>query len=243
MTPRELLRVRDVLEDKQAELEDLLRNRELIAVDSNADRLDQIQQASECATAADIFERASARLGEVRAALRRINLGTFGKCLNCEEEIPLKSLAVMPWRALCLACRETTAGIATGCQEDLAGGAGQTCNYSLLNIAPDSDKFLWQTTGSGSSESSSIDLSPLAHAGTFGAIFPRPLKGCAWRVPVHLGLAGNRNVWHGPKQDTHRVIFTDSAGARFESDNSEVGLSRCHHIMRRIDARQQVTAP
>jgi DnaK suppressor protein len=44
-------------------------------------------------------------LSEVRAALNRVHLGTFGICLDCEEEISPKRLAAVPWASLCIVCR------------------------------------------------------------------------------------------------------------------------------------------
>jgi len=107
MTKAELARVRGALEARQAELEELLRSREVIAVNSSADIFDQIQYATERDLAVGVLERKSARLSEVRAALRRIQLGTFGICLDCEEEISPKRLAAMPWASSCIVCRES----------------------------------------------------------------------------------------------------------------------------------------
>jgi DnaK suppressor protein len=106
MTPTELARLRGVLEARQAGMEDLLRNHEGMEVDSSAGILDQFQYASACEMTLANLERESVGLRDVRAALRRTHLGTFGICLNCEEEISLKRLAAVPWRPLCLVCRE-----------------------------------------------------------------------------------------------------------------------------------------
>jgi DnaK suppressor protein len=108
MTTKELTHFRTVLEARQIELETLLRNREVIAVNLNADMLDQIQHAQEREMAIGNLERASARLSEVRSALQGIQRGTFGICVDCEEEISMKRLAAVPWTTSCLACREAT---------------------------------------------------------------------------------------------------------------------------------------
>jgi DnaK suppressor protein len=73
-----------------------------MAVDSSADMLDQIQHATERDMAIGNLERESDRLLEVRGALRRIHLGTYGICLDCEEEISPKRLVALPWTSLCL---------------------------------------------------------------------------------------------------------------------------------------------
>jgi DnaK suppressor protein len=45
-------------------------------------------------------------LHEVQSALRRIDAGTFGTCLDCEEYISLKRLAAVPWGPSCITCQE-----------------------------------------------------------------------------------------------------------------------------------------
>lgn len=107
MTTAELGGLREALAARQADLEELLRNREVIAVNSDADLFDQIQHARERDMAVGVLERESARLSEIRSALRRIQLGTFGICLDCEEEISPKRLAAVPWTSLCIVCRES----------------------------------------------------------------------------------------------------------------------------------------
>lgn len=102
--------MRCTLEARQAELERLVRNRDAIVVDSSADVLDQIQRTSEREIAIGNLERESERLHEVRAALRRIDLGTYGICLDCNEEISINRLAALPWTASCLVCREAADG-------------------------------------------------------------------------------------------------------------------------------------
>jgi DnaK suppressor protein len=44
-----------------------------------------------------------ARQTELEALL--IQRGTFGICLDCEEEISMKRIAAVPWATACLACR------------------------------------------------------------------------------------------------------------------------------------------
>lgn len=102
----DLANLQRVLEAMQTELENLLRNRAVRAVDPSADMLDQIQHASEHDMEMGNLERESARLREVRAALQRIRLGTFGICLECDEEISLKRLVAVPWTSSCIVCRQ-----------------------------------------------------------------------------------------------------------------------------------------
>lgn len=52
------------------------------------------------------LDRESRLLRDVRSALGRIDEGTFGTCLHCEEDISRRRLEAMPWAKLCLPCQE-----------------------------------------------------------------------------------------------------------------------------------------
>ena len=106
MTPTELKKFRNTLTDRQSELEGFIRNREAAAIDTSADALDQIQHAVEREQALDTLARESARLRDAREALRRLDNGIFGICLDCEEDINLKRLTAIPWAARCIVCQE-----------------------------------------------------------------------------------------------------------------------------------------
>lgn len=45
-------------------------------------------------------------LQDVRDALKRLDDGTFGKCVDCGREIPAARLAAIPWTAYCLEDQE-----------------------------------------------------------------------------------------------------------------------------------------
>jgi DnaK suppressor protein len=106
MTKTKLNAFRRALENRQAELGNGNRNREALAIESSPDEMDRIQHVSDRDYAIDSFERNSNRLGEVRSALRRMDAGTFGLCLGCEEDINPKRLAALPWASFCIACQD-----------------------------------------------------------------------------------------------------------------------------------------
>ena len=106
MTKSELKKFKTTLAARESELEGLIRNREAAAIETSADALDQIQHAVERELALGTLARESSGLRETRAALRRIDDGSFGICMDCEEEINLKRLAAVPWAARCIACQE-----------------------------------------------------------------------------------------------------------------------------------------
>jgi|SRR5579872_2005691 len=106
MTKTELNAFRTALARRQAELENGARNRDALAIETSADELDRIQYANDRDYAMQDLERNSGRLREIRAAMRRIETGTFGICTGCEEDIKLKRLAAVPWAPLCIVCQE-----------------------------------------------------------------------------------------------------------------------------------------
>lgn len=56
----------------------------------------------------EVLERlgsaSAAELRAVRAALRRIEDGSYGECANCGEKIPVKRLEIIPHAARCARC-------------------------------------------------------------------------------------------------------------------------------------------
>ena len=106
MTKNELNKYRNILEAKQAELEQLVRNRDGIAIEKSPDALDEVQHAAERELAIRNLDRESNLLRNVRAALRRIDDGSYGVCLHCEEQINPKRLNAVPWAPFCIQCQE-----------------------------------------------------------------------------------------------------------------------------------------
>jgi len=106
MTKTELNKFKEVLETKQAELMQVLRNRDGITIEKSPDALDEVQNAAERELAIRNLDRESQLLRNVRAALARIDEGTYGICLHCEEDISPKRLHAVPWAPYCIQCQE-----------------------------------------------------------------------------------------------------------------------------------------
>ena len=106
MTKSELNKYRNVLEAKQTELVHMLRNRDGIAIEKCPDSLDEVQYATERELAIRSLDRDSNLLRNVRAALDRIEEGSFGVCLHCDEDISPKRLAAVPSTVFCIVCQE-----------------------------------------------------------------------------------------------------------------------------------------
>ena len=81
------------------------RREDIYSVRSN-EQIETVQLAGELEFVVRNLERESKILMQVDAALRRIDEGEFGVCLECEEPISPKRLAAVPWAAYCLHCQE-----------------------------------------------------------------------------------------------------------------------------------------
>src|SRR3954452_3097716 len=106
MTKTDIAKYKQILEERQAELVGILRNRDGITIEKSADALDEVQHAAERELAIRNLDRESNLLRNVRSALRRIDDESFGVCLHCEEEISPKRLAAVPWAPFCIQCQE-----------------------------------------------------------------------------------------------------------------------------------------
>jgi DnaK suppressor protein len=106
MTKTELNKYKTLLEAKRADVVQALRNREDIAIEKAADALDEVQLAGERELAIRNLDRESHLLRSIRVALARIEEGSYGTCLHCEEEISPKRLAAVPWTSFCIKCQE-----------------------------------------------------------------------------------------------------------------------------------------
>jgi DnaK suppressor protein len=106
MTKNEVDQFRAVLAPRVAELERFTRHRDGIAVERSADQVEEIQMAAHRALAVSNLDREFSQLRDVRAALRRIEEGSFGTCRQCDEDIHPKRLAAVPWAIFCIRCQE-----------------------------------------------------------------------------------------------------------------------------------------
>ncbi len=96
----------EILERKEAELVQVLRKRDGIAIETSPDQMDEIQYASERDLAIQNVDHESGVLRQVKAALQRIHDGSFGTCIECDWAISPKRLAAVPWAPRCIQCQE-----------------------------------------------------------------------------------------------------------------------------------------
>lgn len=106
MTQQQLERFQKILQEKETELLRVVRNRDEIVIEKTPDALDEVQRAAERELAIRNLDRESRLLREVRAALKRINDGSYGICVYTGEEISMKRLEAVPWTAFCIEAQE-----------------------------------------------------------------------------------------------------------------------------------------
>ncbi len=70
------------------------------------DPIDQVTSAETKATGFQEATLAAQVLGQVRAALQRIEDGSYGICLDCGRSIEPARLEAVPWTPYCLADQE-----------------------------------------------------------------------------------------------------------------------------------------
>jgi len=58
----------------------------------------------------DLQYAAAIVLTDIDAALKKIDIGTYGKCERCRTAIPRQRLAVLPMVRLCMACQAAREG-------------------------------------------------------------------------------------------------------------------------------------
>ena len=101
--------IRQILLNRKAELEDLSRqtadNRKPVTLDQQSigrvSRIDSLQ-----VQAMDLAQQQARRKQIVRidAALERLDIGDYGYCVTCDEEISAKRLELDPATPLCIQC-------------------------------------------------------------------------------------------------------------------------------------------
>jgi DnaK suppressor protein len=110
MDAKAVKKYRALLESRQEELRRLVTQTQQ---EGRGIRTEETKDEGDRANASESKELAHARnaqarrtLLEIEAALRRINDGSFGECMNCGQEIGGKRLEAVPWVRCCITCQE-----------------------------------------------------------------------------------------------------------------------------------------
>ena len=70
---------------------------------------DSAQATAERAEILSLINQLKTAHAEVRAALARIDDGSYGRCQSCGRDIPFERLEVVPTATQCLACKQSGA--------------------------------------------------------------------------------------------------------------------------------------
>jgi DnaK suppressor protein len=97
--------------EKRAELISVVQKTEEYGrkVNTEAEGMDLADKASSSYTKEFMFSKSDSDrqlLQKVVDALRRLDNGEFGECMNCGEPVEQKRLEAVPWSPYCLACQE-----------------------------------------------------------------------------------------------------------------------------------------
>ena len=106
MTGLELEHFKQLLTATLEMMEQPFRKRDEIAVENAPDDIDRVQGAVERELAIRQLESNFSRIQSVKLALERIEDGSYGTCLECEQEISPKRLKAVPWASCCVRCQE-----------------------------------------------------------------------------------------------------------------------------------------
>jgi RNA polymerase-binding protein DksA len=100
------------LEEELQSLEQQLREHgvdpqgEGIEVDVDEGFADSAQATTERSELLALIEQLGTTRQDVKAALQRLEDGTYGKCINCGKDIGVERLEAVPAAGLCLDCKQ-----------------------------------------------------------------------------------------------------------------------------------------
>ncbi len=104
----------DALRERLRERRDALARRVATATDAlntldestPAEQEEEAQEQNMARLLAGLDQRGRAELEAIEYALARIELGDYGRCTNCGDEIDLERLLALPAARLCIGCAE-----------------------------------------------------------------------------------------------------------------------------------------
>lgn len=99
-------RGRELLTKLLAEYTPSETDKEALVITQQADEMDTIQSTENRNMAVDRLSAHSRRRQEIRMALKRLDAGEYGLCVDCEEPIAAKRLQAVPWAERCVICQE-----------------------------------------------------------------------------------------------------------------------------------------
>ncbi|HJR46428.1 MAG TPA: TraR/DksA C4-type zinc finger protein [Actinomycetota bacterium] len=77
-----------------------------ISIESHEGFADSAQVTAERSQQITLVEQLRSRRADILKALRKIDDGTYGKCENCGNDIPVERLEAVPAATLCVSCKQ-----------------------------------------------------------------------------------------------------------------------------------------
>src|SRR4030095_7816063 len=108
MSSSNVKKYKDLLEKKREELLAATPVRTPAAEpgSKSGDWIDQSSQESDLHVRLALKQTDSNLLRAIEEAIHRLDHGTYGICMDCENEIPLVRLDAVPWTRVCVECKE-----------------------------------------------------------------------------------------------------------------------------------------
>ena len=106
MTTEDLKAIRQQLDSQLKKAGSSREAGDSIRIQQLADPLDMTQEALARDMAVQILDRESRLARRLRSAIERVDDGSYGICLECEEQIAPKRLKAIPWAELCISCQD-----------------------------------------------------------------------------------------------------------------------------------------
>lgn len=99
---------KNIVTEKISELNGYSKSTQYLSepADHPAELVDQAAVESDRKLFVTLKKRHDNRLRELKDALARIENGTYGICMECEEDIPVERLMARPTTILCIGCQE-----------------------------------------------------------------------------------------------------------------------------------------
>jgi len=110
MEARRLEVLKDILTKERtnalARIRELRRNQGVESASSPGDEMDVARSLTDVETNASLIERAEERLRSIEDAFIRLNRGRYGICEQCENDIAVERLKVLPFAIYCVDCQQ-----------------------------------------------------------------------------------------------------------------------------------------
>jgi RNA polymerase-binding transcription factor len=107
MNGRQIHQFKRILENMKAELDSTIqKSLDRLVISQSADPVDHMCNLTEQELSSRNISLLIIRLRDLEVALRAIREGNFGRCANCDGQIPLRRLEAVPWSSCCVACQQ-----------------------------------------------------------------------------------------------------------------------------------------